>query len=94
MTILVTAQDIERGRREECRSCPVAIAINRAIPSRNWRSLVGLYEVAFEFGAAGTYGLYPVANLPRAASTFIARFDREEPVEPFEFVMALPEAVL
>lgn len=73
-TIDVTLRHIRCGTPGECNICPIALAIQEAIPGCR----VDVFgPVAFLNGKA--------INLPAACSTFVARLDRGYPVNPFSF---------
>ena len=78
MSILVdvTQEDIENGVAEDCLSCPIAIALERAT-NKKWA--VGSEEVCpNDF-------IGPVYRLPQSARRFINRFDSGGVVKPFRF---------
>lgn len=82
MRIEVTAEDIARGEpRNEC-WCPVARAITRAadLPAIVHDDVWCVYD-----SMEGPYAL------PEEATTFIARFDKGAPVQPFAFEIEEPE---
>jgi hypothetical protein len=79
-TIIVTQEDIDRGVREDCGKCPVAIAASRVFTDIRWISVTDTIE--FGEQPAGVQ----VWSLPPEASQFIDAFDNKRHVEPFEFV--------
>jgi hypothetical protein len=76
----VTADDIRRGRRYECRYCPVALALNRATGEA--------WEVGPRF--AWTHRGGPAVPLPPAAAAFVDRFDIHGRGDPFSFDLEVP----
>lgn len=81
--ISVTADDITRGRADDCMHCPVALAIGRALlPGVH----VAVGPEAMSLGPAQVR-----VRLPWAAQNFIFRFDGGQPVQPFEFGLDVPD---
>ncbi len=80
MTIAVTQEDIDTGRRNSCGNCPIALAINRATGTTD--SAVGITTATVR-GA--------VFSLAEEAVAFIVRFDisGRKMVQPFTFEMEL-----
>lgn len=95
--ISVSAEDIARGEREECETCPIALAIRRVVPGTN----VEVHYAWVGFGDRYTWRTTPENGdrmlvpqrvpLPWKAREFVDRFDAGEPVEPFEFHLDVPE---
>ena len=84
--VRVTQEDIDAGVRGDCTSCPVALALLRAVP--------GAYEAAvdgphFDLAMVDGPNLYDVP-LPRRVAWAIARFDFSGTMSPFEFDLSLP----
>jgi len=77
MRINVTADDIANGVHKDCERCPVALAVKRAT------GCVNCDVTADTIYATGM----PVFTTPRSVQEFIARFDREYPVQPFSFYL-------
>lgn len=77
MTIEVSQGDIDEGLRGVCASCPVALAVNRALGVHDAKIAVGTYSVV-----GGRW-----FNLPESARSWIVTFDRIGPsyVKPFTF---------
>jgi hypothetical protein len=80
----VTAADITEGRRKDCKSCPIALALNRAAPqfapwyvTNNWA--MGEPEVCWKI------------DLPAPARDFICDYDQRAGVAPFSFTLELPK---
>lgn len=78
MNIEVTQADIDEGDACNCRECPVALAIARA---------VGV-EVRVEY--LRVFIKEKIIHLPEQAVDFIDDFDSERPVKPFSFDLAYP----
>lgn len=80
-TVNVTAEHIANGRRGDCRSCPVALALRDAGVQG---ASVGLYFLMWDNKQAVPH--------PLAVAAFIDRFDRRQPVAPFSFTLPEPDA--
>jgi hypothetical protein len=97
-TIAVTAEHIAKGKPDNCRECPVALAILAAMPEARRVDVI-------QIGDSLTYTRIRVipdnarpanrttleAPLPAEAARFIRAFDNGEPVEPFSFTVDIPE---
>jgi hypothetical protein len=79
MTINVTQSDIQKGSRNNCVMCPIALAIRRAIPGS--AVLVGGKRVDIN---GKNY------DLPESARKFIYQFDNDTQVIPFSFTLGEP----
>lgn len=96
MRIYVTTEDIQRGRPVECKTCPVALAIQRAIkPEIEVR--VATHEC--HFAPVGTRWLFPILGhfpgwktipFPDEVRIFIRRFDEWQDTLPFSFSLPIP----
>jgi hypothetical protein len=75
----VTAEDIEKGVRNDSRCCAVARAAQRALGCEV-RACWGLLELPSGKKAV----------TPRKYNEFIERFDAGEHVEPFSFTVSRP----
>jgi len=75
MRIEVTAEDIKNGVFTDCRSCPVALALDRH--TGDWWSVGTSTATRIETGARFL--------LPPSACRWIHNFDCGDPVEPFSF---------
>jgi len=91
VTVNVTARDIANGIRGECRSCPVARAINRLL-KKPYVSIVGFSSVCYHSitNSGNVYG----PDAPKNASSFIHAFDANQNPQPFKFRMSIPKMVL
>lgn len=88
LEIDVTQRDINRGIPYDNCNCPIALAIRRV--GKFKENDVSVEENVVEIGTyAGILFTEPEARyaLPKRAQTFVARFDNEEPVKPFSFVL-------
>jgi hypothetical protein len=80
--INVTPHDIKKGKRTDIYSCPIARAVRRHDPLRKREARVGTSHVMWQGGS------FP---LPKEAYDFRLNFDWGAKVEPFSFVMTLPD---
>ncbi len=78
--ISVTAEDIARGLRNDCRNCPIAHALKRALPE--WDEAIANLE---ELKLLRRDGGLLKAWTPRQAFFFMNRFDYYRTVTPFTF---------
>ncbi len=81
MTIHVTQAHIDAGAREDCRECPVALAIHEATGCTCEVLPWTIYTDRGKF------------KLPRAVFEFIEAFDNKQPVQPFSFEVDIPVEV-
>ena len=78
MKVTVTPADISAGTLAAPQSCPVALALTRALPgTRVW------------VGPSTVVCSNTEYDLPPKAMGFIELFDQARPVEPFEFELAM-----
>jgi len=84
--IKVTAEHIDKGKRNNCRECPVALAIKEQL-NLPYDMQVGTLGVNI-FYEKHTCTKY---MLSRAAERFINKFDGRKDVKPFNFVMTEKE---
>jgi hypothetical protein len=83
MLIEVTQEDIDAGKREDCRNCPIALAVKRACP--NWLNIAVSWQVE-----ADTINGDPIEiQLPQEAEDFVGMFDDGMKVQPFTFTLDL-----
>ncbi len=97
VTVQVTQEHIQQGRRNKCKRCPIALAINELLMS-------GLISVVSD----GTVAVIDIAwvlipneeswyetlareDTPPSAAKFIHDFDRGFEVRPFSFQLRLPD---
>lgn len=81
----ITTEDIKKGRTGSCSGCPIALSAKRHFPTLVCE--VTSDELYFALPGGGTAGKY--FRLPHAAELFIWAFDRQKPVEPFDFEMEI-----
>lgn len=79
ITVSVTQEDIEKGRRKEARSCPIALAARRAFKERPLA--VDGWSIVLHADREDEQSL----RLPRDAERRLDAFDEGDPMEPFTF---------
>lgn len=86
--VSVRQDDIAEGFPGDSCFCPVAIAARRTL------HLTGLTVGATTlFTGKIRAGIYVNPPLPRPAQDFIARYDNDLPVGPFEFELDVPDGL-
>ena len=83
MRIEVTLEDINKGKRDNCRKCPVALAVQRVMPP-GYKADIDQDYISY-LDKAGIYHI--LCNAPAKVTTFIKRFDAGKPVKPFTFTI-------
>lgn len=91
VTVNVTARDILKGIRGECKCCPVALALNRLL-KKPYATDVGIQAVCY-YSITNTGNVYG-PDMPEFVSTFIRAFDDNMNPLPFKFRMSIPKMVL
>lgn len=82
--VSVTQEDITGGTPVRPHSCPLALAINRALPAGYRASVIGPFFKLY--AKDGNYDvLVATVNLPDHVKTFAKHFDQGNPVSPVEF---------
>lgn len=82
MLVHVTQEDIDNGKRTDCKCCPIALAIGRIFPD----SVIHVIRDIHVFSKTGIDSkIYKHTDASRA---FVTRFDARDPVEPFEFELS------
>ena len=81
MQIRVTQEDIDKGKRNSLRRCPVALALKRACGR--------IVEVGSTMVYSRNEDRAWLISLPEKAEDFVKLFDIGEPVEPFTFDLPL-----
>lgn len=81
LTINVTQEDIDKGIKESCFSCPVAKALRRVMSNSTY---IRVGNPTVTVGSCTT-------QLPIVASHFISKFDIDQPVSPFTFDLTLAD---
>ena len=80
MKVEVTQAMIDEGKRDNCRACPIALALIRA---------TGEAEVSVGWGQARIGRSFSpdcrFVSIPHEACLFIAAFDQGQEVAPFSF---------
>lgn len=82
VTVEVTQADLDNGERKLCRSCPVALALQRATGTA--------WYVEYS-GATICRGGERRVDFPLTVAEFIRDFDDGAPVQPFSFVAEIRE---
>ena len=72
----ITQDDIDRGIKCMCTTCPLALSINRHLNPLRFIA-VGLRRVSIYVGVRSVY-----IPLPRKMTSWVARFDSGKPVRP------------
>jgi hypothetical protein len=80
LKIEVTQEDIDKGKRDDCTSCPIALAAIRTGATSAFVDSDSIHIVA-----ENERGLF--FKLPLKAQQFIHDFDYSRPVSPFSFVL-------
>ena len=78
MRFNVTPKDIREGIADNCIKCPVARSLARRFPNQ------GIYVSPYTIAIGDTYYL-----MPGIVKRFIEKFDNNEPVKPFSFLIDL-----
>jgi hypothetical protein len=91
LTVIVTEADIKNGKVNECESCPMAIAVYRALLEYDTEmaelmpyvegNVVHLFRALNE--EPWDHEIAFSADLPVEAQDFVYAFDEFEPVKPF-----------
>lgn len=83
MRIDVTQDDIDKGLRNNCTLCPVALAIRRAIPGSDpW---VDDHDISFP-----SRRMAPIDTPSSSVMEFMHTFDLGDFVAPFSFALDIP----
>lgn len=85
-TVTVTQEFIKNGLRG-CAFCPIALAVNSALPS-GVVSMVDGDKISFYEGMRARP--FCEVDTPRIASRFIEDFDQGRPVSPISFELEIP----
>lgn len=101
VTINVTQEDIEEGQRGDCRSCPIALAINKCLKNMYFCEIDGsvfadIYRVSnnrFVPQRMETY-IINLKDYIKQVKSFIKDFDESTPVSPFTFTVDIPDELL
>jgi hypothetical protein len=88
--ISVTQHDIDHGHARSVFSCPVALAVTRALGFEHaGRVTIGRGTSCIECAP----GEIRIVSLPYSVHLFTRAFDNYELVEPFEFELSLHKGV-
>jgi hypothetical protein len=85
ITVSVEQGHIEAGLRQDCRRCPIAIALNEQHP------MPSVWRVGHSWARWRDADPFKSSLLPIKAVEFIMCFDSARPVEPFTFEMEVAE---
>lgn len=85
LTVTVTETDIERGQRAGFGSCPLELALERALPEAE------RLKVYRSFAAAWVGGKRWTALLPPECEEFVRDFEKYYPVTAFESELTFRE---
>lgn len=82
ITINVTQEDIDKGIKNSCFNCALALSAKRALEDAN-----------LSVGAKTIFWVTKLVdfNLPQVAIDFIKAFDTNQPVSPFTFDLTLAD---
>lgn len=86
VTVSVTAEDIVAGDKGRCTSCPLSLALARALGEK-------YTSVSYNAGCAFLYcpsTQFWTMTLPALCLSFVRAFDRGDAVQPFTFDLTLP----
>lgn len=93
--IQVTQEHIDNGFCLSPSQCAVALAISSVCKlNENLRFTVAQSNINFIEGIDADDEIRQVIATPPEVSDFITRFDRKQPVEPFEFEIDIPKQYL
>lgn len=93
--VSVTQEDIDHGFIENCRNCPVSLAIRRELAKDNPKNICSCevfgndlitFLIVVTTVPHYKYNKFSIFQ-PRSVSRFIKRFDRNKSVKPFNFIM-------
>jgi hypothetical protein len=89
VTVSVTQDDIDKGNHY-CSACPIARAVTRRLAHGYW---AGVESATLSIlPPCGSGMRWPDSiKLPSALRDFVRRFDNGLPVEPFNFVVDVPD---
>lgn len=96
ITINITQEDIDKGKRMDPSLCPTALAFKRAYPDTDFIA-VGTKQISFRPKGnlikriLGLRAGIQHANGPYKLIAWISRYDRGQPVEPDSFTLAFKE---
>lgn len=85
LIVEVLSEDIYDGKREDCDSCPIALAMNRAFDDADLDMVARVYDRSFTIRRRGTGRGTAEQKLPPGAAEFVREFDEKIEVEPYTF---------
>lgn len=85
MLIQVTNEDIANGKRDDCKHCPVALAVKRVLKEDYYCAVDGKYISIYQLNGRFLQNHYTSVIVLR----FITMFDTGRNVEPFEFELGI-----
>lgn len=89
MLIKVTQECIDRGERQICFSCPVAIAINRALPAGQRCIVSAIMIKIYKDYRMLDSDIIKTIDTSDEVRNFIKDFDSGREVQPFEFELCI-----
>lgn len=90
-TVKVTQEHIASGMIEDCHYCPNALGIVDLLLPNVVCQVNTSYAM---FKSTVNISLKGLAWMPFAARKFLERFDKGEAVEPYEFLLSIPDWAL
>lgn len=87
LTVSVTQDDIQFGKKGNCDWCPIAHAVRRVVPEKYIKISVGSRWLILW---STRVIICKEVELPQVAKTFIKDFDRGFSVSPFTFEIDIP----
>lgn len=88
LTINVTQEDIERGKRRDCFSCPINRATQRTLGLKYIQTGRSQLHIHKEFKLL-PHNNYQLINLPPIAHKFIEYFDTGNRPQAFSFTISI-----
>lgn len=86
----ITQDDIQHGRQQDCRNCPIARAITREL-SAGYHAAVDGWSASIRADAYERVAL-AFADLGSDGERFVRAFDNDDHVEPFTLTITFNEA--
>jgi hypothetical protein len=88
LTVNVTQEDIDAGVAKDCRRCPVAKALARALNSVVAHASDNILASLTLIG--GRFYCDQIVPAPPVVADFVRRFDAGQPISPFTFPIDWP----
>lgn len=92
VTVEVTQNDIQYGRRKDCDHCPIAKAVGRVL-SWDFYAFADEEYISIRHEIRGAVDGFHI-NTPAVATEFMQAFDSCKPVAPFSFPLDIPTEYL